>query len=72
MDRGAGAARPLGIVVAGLYRPGERILTRNKAEENGGFGFRDDDPTVNTYTANKCEDNEDGGSLPTGLCSPQP
>jgi len=52
-------------------------LEDNDAKNNDGFGFKDlssgggTEGTANTYTDNKCVANGDGGSDPTGLCSPQ-
>jgi len=52
-------------------------LEDNVAKNNDDFGFVDASSdsgtsgTANTYTDNKCVANGDGGSDPTGLCSPQ-
>jgi hypothetical protein len=53
----------------------------NKSNQNGDavgeFGYDDDSVgggtlgTDNTYTGNKCNSNFDGGSDPSGLCTPQ-
>jgi len=50
-------------------------LEENVAKNNDGFGFEDEEidgpGDDNTYTDNKCVANGSGGSVPTGLCSPQ-
>jgi len=53
----------------------------NRSNNNGNpgaaYGFRDDSigggtlGTANTYNSNKCNNNFSGGSLPSGLCTPQ-
>ena len=54
------------------------ILKKNTADDNGTFGYRDTTGPANTYPAlsnkhaNLCTGNTSGGSLPTGLCTPQP
>jgi parallel beta-helix repeat protein len=53
----------------------------NRSNNNGNpgaaYGFKDDSigggtlNTANTYNSNKCNNNFSGGSLPSGLCTPQ-
>ncbi|OGS03883.1 MAG: hypothetical protein A3G41_07080 [Elusimicrobia bacterium RIFCSPLOWO2_12_FULL_59_9] len=54
----------------------DNVLTYNRAQNNGGYGFRDASSgtrtkgTANLYRSNFCAGNALGGSLPAGLCLP--
>jgi parallel beta-helix repeat protein len=53
-------------------------LNRNSANSNTQYGYYDlsagagTKGTANTYTSNICKVNGQGGSMPSGLCTPQP
>ena len=54
----------------------DNVLTYNRAQNNGGYGFRDASSgtrtkgTANLYRSNFCAGNALGGSFPAGLCLP--
>ena len=48
---------------------GVNKFKKNRSNANGGFGYSDAAPSVNTYAMNQCDYNAAGASTP-GLCSP--
>jgi len=58
-------------LTSGFFTDGTgNSFTNNDSHRNGELGFVDEaTPGANTYSENRCIDNSDAGSTPTGLCS---